>query len=104
MAIGSVTPFRPTGTVLITASTTSANIQLTGGGRFGRSNQHGRVGRVRPIWCGPIGNCGQPVGDSRVDRHAGPAEHPCHAGGEQPHHLCRRRTGVRERNGSSDTR
>jgi hypothetical protein len=32
MAIGSVTPFRPTGTVSISANTTSASVQLAGGG------------------------------------------------------------------------
>jgi hypothetical protein len=32
MAIGSVTPFRPTGTVSINATTTSASVQLAGGG------------------------------------------------------------------------
>jgi hypothetical protein len=32
MATGSVTPFRPTGTVFVAAGTTSANVQLAGGG------------------------------------------------------------------------
>ena len=32
MATGSVTPFRPTGTVSINAGTTSASVPLTGGG------------------------------------------------------------------------
>jgi hypothetical protein len=32
MAIGSVTPFRPTGTVSLSAGTTSAAVALTGGG------------------------------------------------------------------------
>ncbi len=32
MAIGSVTPFRPTGTVSLSAGTTSAAVQLSGGG------------------------------------------------------------------------
>jgi hypothetical protein len=32
MAIGSVTPFRPTGTVSLSAGTTSSSIQLIGGG------------------------------------------------------------------------
>lgn len=34
MATGSVTPFRPTGTVSITAGTTSVSVQLAGGGDF----------------------------------------------------------------------
>ena len=32
MATGSVTPFHPTGTVVITAGTASASVQLAGGG------------------------------------------------------------------------
>ena len=32
MSTGSVTPFRPTGTVSISAGTTSASVQLAGGG------------------------------------------------------------------------
>jgi len=32
MAIGSINPFRPTGTVSLGASTTSVTVQLTGGG------------------------------------------------------------------------
>lgn len=32
MPLGSVSPFRPSGTVGVTATTTSANIALTGGG------------------------------------------------------------------------
>ena len=32
MSIGSITPFRPTGTVALTAGTTSATVQLAGGG------------------------------------------------------------------------
>jgi hypothetical protein len=32
MAVGSVTPFRPTGTVSANASTTSVSVQLAGGG------------------------------------------------------------------------
>jgi hypothetical protein len=32
MATGSVTPFRPTGTISFNASTTSASVQLAGGG------------------------------------------------------------------------
>jgi hypothetical protein len=32
MAIGSITPFRPTGTVSLSAGTTSATVLLTGGG------------------------------------------------------------------------
>jgi len=32
MATGSITPFRPTGTVSLSAGTTSASVQLAGGG------------------------------------------------------------------------
>lgn len=32
MAIGSITPFRPTGTVALAANTSSATVQLAGGG------------------------------------------------------------------------
>jgi hypothetical protein len=32
MAIGSITPFRPTGTVSLAANTSSATVQLAGGG------------------------------------------------------------------------
>ena len=32
MPVGSITPFRPTGTVSVSAGTTSASMQLTGGG------------------------------------------------------------------------
>lgn len=32
MPVGSITPFRPTGTVSLSAGTTSSNIVLTGGG------------------------------------------------------------------------
>ena len=55
MAIGSITPFRPTGTVSLSATTSSSHGCARWWRRHHCGYKHHHVSRLRPFWRRPIG-------------------------------------------------
>ena len=90
MAIGSITPFRPTGTVSLSAGTSSAAVALAGGGdSVVVTNTSASLAYVR------FGADPSVAGLER--RYAGDGELAGDAVGEQPGELCRRGACFRQR-------
>jgi hypothetical protein len=81
MPIGSVSPFRPTGTVSVSAGVNSANVALSGVRRLSCCNQYDDKSRVYSVRFGSYRDCVH-VGHANLTRHS------VDPSGQQPNLVC----------------